>query len=187
MSNLKKDLEDFKKTTEGFKKLKHPWAVKVLYPLFIIIIIIFIAITGNFENKKNDQKQLTQLEKSISHLPDGSIKVSSLSQTDYKNLCLNSITKDVNSYEDGSFVSLNLNMDQVNASNTAHRIINNGGSFVTRKVVWRDNKCIGSFSVLGILDGIERRAFMSGKVISFNIKKYKNMIYVGVLDMIDIN
>ena len=78
MSNLKKDFEDFKKTTEGFKKLKKPWAVKVLYPLFLIIIIIFIAITGNFENKKNDQKQLTQLEKSISHLPDGSIKVSSL-------------------------------------------------------------------------------------------------------------
>ena len=48
MSNLKKDLEDFKKTTEGFKKLKHPWAVKVLYPLFLIIIIIFIAILMKF-------------------------------------------------------------------------------------------------------------------------------------------
>ena len=155
---------------------------------FLISVIFIGLIIGYFEIKKNDQNdqnQLTQLEKTISHLPDGSIELSSLSQTDYKNLCLNSITEGVNSYEDGSFISLNRNMDQVNAPNTAYKIINSGGSFVTRKVVWEDNKCIGSFSVLGILDGIERRAFMSGKVISFNIKKHKNKIYVSVLDMID--
>tara|TARA_Y100000590_G_scaffold41667_1_gene44437 strand:+ start:295 stop:792 length:498 start_codon:yes stop_codon:yes gene_type:complete len=53
MSNLKRDLEDFKNTPEGFKKLLHPWALKVLYPCTItIVVLMFLFATGGNNSKK---------------------------------------------------------------------------------------------------------------------------------------
>ena len=69
MSNLKKDLEDFKKTPEGFKKLKHPWALKVLWPstfaIFIILLFIIISESGDSTNIKRDNFSSSKSDQSL--------------------------------------------------------------------------------------------------------------------------
>ena len=63
MSNLKKDLEDFKNTPEGIKKLKHPWALKVLYPSAIVIFVLILILISGVDNSK---KPVSSIDKSKS-------------------------------------------------------------------------------------------------------------------------
>ena len=65
--------------------------------------------------------ELTQLEKSILHLPTGTIKVSSLSQTDHKNLCLSANSESKYTTDTGNFLDQYKNMSQAGLS-TARQI-----------------------------------------------------------------
>ena len=66
MSNLKKDLEDFKNTPEGFKKLKHPWALKVLYPSAIVIFVLILILISSPFLVDNSKKPVSSIDKSKS-------------------------------------------------------------------------------------------------------------------------
>ena len=100
IDTLKKDYADFQKINKwgkfNIKHLWHPWTLKVIWPSGFLILILLILFDGSSNDTNNNKKkmaekkqvEMTQVEKSISHLPDGIIEVSGLSQSEYKNLCL---------------------------------------------------------------------------------------------------
>ena len=189
IDTLKKDYADFQKINKwgkfNIKHLWHPWTLKVIWPSGFLILILLILFDGSSNDTNNNKKKMvekkqvrmTQVEHSITHLPDGIIEVSGLSQSEYKNLCLNSVGKDLPSWASGRFTSLNTIMMELGAPYLAQKIINNGGSFDIYIVNWKDTKCVGSFRVKGILDGVERTVVMSGVVYKFYNKKLEDMNY----------
>ena len=184
IDTLKKDYADFQKINKwgkfNIKHLWHPWTLKVIWPSGFLIFMLLILFDGSSNDTNNNKKkmvEMTQVEKSISHLPDGIIKVSGLSQSEYKNLCLNSVDKDMPSYRSGRFKSLHTNMMQYPLYSDAQRLINLGGSFGIYIVKWKDTKCVASFTVDGILDGNKRMVPFSGEVYTFYKKKSERSYY----------
>ena len=164
INDLKKDLADFKEINKWGKfKIKHmwhPWALKVLYPSTLVLLFLIILMMDSCDSGSSKKIELTQLEKSILHLPTGTIKVSSLSQTDHKNLCLsaNNIRSGT-----GKFLDKYINMSQAGLS-TARQIMDNGGSFTGGYVAWTtENECEAGFNAEGILNILQILKFLNFK------------------------